>query len=209
MVWPEEDWVPISAIQHYSYCPRQWALIHIEQIFEENLFTMKGRWAHERVDEEGVQRTDGVRVYRALPVWSETHGLVGKCDLVEWRDGAPYPVEFKHGRIRRMIHDDLQVCAQGMCLEEMFGVPVPRGAVFHVRSRRRREVEFTSELRERVLMVAGAIRRLKTAERLPPAVRDRRCVHCSLKEACMPDLTDGHLREEVMWPMMAGGEREP
>lgn len=89
--------VPLSALQHYSYCPRQCALIHVEQTFAENIWTMKGRWAHARVDEDHVRSSDGNKVITALQVWSDRHRLVGKCDVVEIRNGMPYPVEFKHG----------------------------------------------------------------------------------------------------------------
>ena len=178
--------VLVSALEHYSYCPRQCALIHREQTFDENLYTLRGRAVHERVDEAGSELMDGVRVERGLPIWSERLGLVGRADVVEFHGQTPYPVEYKYGSVTAKGHADLQVCAQALCLEEMLGRPVPRGAVYHFSSRRRREVSFTPELREKVAMVVEAIRRMLQEERLPPAVDDRRCVNCSLRDSCLP-----------------------
>lgn len=188
----DDDQVPLSAIQHYSYCPRQCALIHVEQVFDENLFTMKGRWAHDKVDVEHVRSANGYRIVTALPVWSDKYGLVGKCDVVELRGETPYPVEFKHGPRKGNVYDDLQLCAQAICLEEMFGVSVTEGAIYHISSRRRRVVQFTDNLRNQVLTAASGVRALRTADKLPPAVNDERCVHCSLQDVCMPQWTHGH-----------------
>src|SRR6266446_5838641 len=148
--WDESELVMISALEHYSYCPRQCALIHQEQTFDENLYTLRGRAVHKQVDEPEAVVEKGVRVERALPLWSNRLGLVGKADVVEFRGDTPYPVEYKHGPRREKEHDDLQLCAQAVCLEEMTGQNVPKGAIFHHSSRRRREVEFTSALRAKV-----------------------------------------------------------
>src|SRR5215212_7457610 len=138
--------VPISAIEHYSYCPRQCALIHVEQTFEENVFTVRGRLAHERVDaaEPSVER--GVRTLRSISLWSERYGLRGKADLVELRSDAVYPVEYKVGR-RRGVHADLQLCAQALCLEEMLGRAVTHGAIYYHAERRRYDVAIDDDLR--------------------------------------------------------------
>ncbi|WP_264843430.1 CRISPR-associated protein Cas4 [Caldinitratiruptor microaerophilus] len=183
---PDEYWVPISALQHYSYCPRQCALIHLEQTFDENLYTLRGRAVHERVDVPGVAVEAGVRIERGLVLWSDRLGLVGKADVVEFHGEVPYPVEYKHGSRRASEHDDLQLCAQALCLEEMLGVPVPRGAIYHHSSRHRREVVFTPELRERVTVVLQEVRALLSARLLPPAVNDTRCPRCSLIDSCLP-----------------------
>lgn len=177
--------VSISALEHYSYCPRQCALIHVEQTFEENIFTIKGQIAHERVDTAGDSVTRSVKVARGIPLWSERLGLRGKSDLVEFRPDGPYPVEYKHGR-RSGIHPDLQLCAQALCLEEMLGQPVPRGAIFYHAVRRRREVEIDKTLREITMRAIEAVRQMLQAQRLPPAVNDARCPSCSLINACMP-----------------------
>jgi CRISPR-associated exonuclease Cas4 len=178
----------ISALEHYSYCPRQCALIHIEQTFDENIYTLRGRAAHERVDEVGSEICDGIRTERAVPLWSKRLGLVGKSDVIEFHGDVPYPVEYKHGPRRQKEHDDLQLCAQGICLEEMMGVPVPRGAIFHHSSRRRREVVFDPTLRTQVEETVAAIRQMFASNITPPPVNDARCTHCSLLESCIPEV---------------------
>lgn len=177
--------VPVSAIEHYSYCPRQCALIHVEQTFEENVFTMRGRLAHERVDAGDDTSGRGVRAVRGVPLWSERLGIRGKADLVEFRADGPYPVEYKVG-VRKGRHADLQLCAQALCLEEMLGVPVPRGAVFYHGSRRRYEVPLDEKLRSDTIAAIDGIRALLRAQRLPPAPNDARCPNCSLLNACLP-----------------------
>jgi len=182
----DEDLVMISALEHYSYCPRQCALIHVEQTFDENLYTLRGRAVHERVDEPVAEFQEGVRVERALPLWSKRLRLIGKADVVEFHGVTPHPVEYKHGSKREREHDDLQLCAQAICLEEMTGKTVPKGAIFYHSSRRRREVVFTDALRAEVEEATDAIRKMFGEKALPPPVNDSRCRHCSLKESCMP-----------------------
>lgn len=186
----------VSALEHWSYCPRQCALIHVEQTFDENLYTLRGRAVHKQVDDVESVVERGVRVERALPIRNRRLGLVGKADVVELHGEVPYPVEYKHGSRRQREHDDLQLCAQAMCLEEMTGQAVPRGAIFHYKSRRRREVIFTSALRRQVEEAVTAIRSLLAEKKLPPPVNDRRCEKCSLKEACMPQVTESRNREK-------------
>lgn len=182
----DDDPIMISALEHYSYCPRQCALIHIEQTFDENLYTLRGQAVHTRVDEPESEIVDGVRVERAVPLWSKRLGLIGRADVVEFHGDVPYPVEYKHGPRREQEHDDLQLCAQAICLEEMTGKTVPRGAIYHHSSRRRREVIFISALRDRTAEVVTLIRTMVEAKTIPPPVNDARCNHCSLREACMP-----------------------
>lgn len=185
------DSIPISALNHYAYCPRRCALIHVEQTFQENLYTMRGNHLHERTDrpdESGWE--EGMRVERALPLWSKELGLIGKADVVEFHGDTPYPVEYKSGPNRQFDNDDLQLCAQALCLEEMTGKAVPRGAIYHHSSRKRREVECTPELRVQVVQSIQAIRRMLASKQLPPPVNDHRCTHCSLQESCMPAVID-------------------
>lgn len=183
-----DDVIIISALQHYSYCPRQCALIHIEQEFSDNVHTARGDAVHARVDEPGWEIQPGARVERALPVWSDRLGLTGRCDAVEFRkDGSIYPVETKHGPRKTKAHDDLQLAAQAVCLEEMTRKPVPRGAIYHHSSRRRREVVITDALRIQVEEVTAAVRALLTAGKLPAPANDTRCKECSLKEICQPE----------------------
>jgi CRISPR-associated exonuclease Cas4 len=186
MIDAELEPVVLSSLEHYSYCPRQCALIHAEQVFDENIYTLRGRAVHERVDKGETTFEDGVRVERALPLWSRRLGLVGKADVVEFYGDVPYPVEYKHGPHRKKEHDDLQVCAQGLCLEEMLGKPVPKGAIFYHSSHKRREVVFDQRLREKVESAIAGIRKILQAEKLPQAANDARCKNCSLYESCMP-----------------------
>ncbi len=188
--------VPVSALEHYSYCPRQCALIHVEQTFEENLFTVRGRLLHERAD-SGEETTSGdVRVSRGVPLWSERLGLIGKADVVEFRPDGPYPIEYKSGR-RLGPHADFQLCAQALCLEEMLGVPVLRGALYYHAARGRHEVVFDEDLRRRTEEMVRAVRQMlqecASGGLLPPPIacpepgrRDSRCPNCSLIDACLP-----------------------
>lgn len=184
------DPIMLSALQHYTYCPRQCALIHIEQAFSENVYTLRGQAVHATVDTPGFETTRaGVRAERALPVWSERYGLIGKADVVEFgRDGVPYPVEYKHGAKRNKLHDNIQLCAQALCLEEMFGHPVPLGAIYHASSKRRREVALDAELRAHTIATIDAVRAMLQAGKLPPPSWDERCRHCSLIDLCQPEM---------------------
>lgn len=186
-MWREEDIVMISAIEHYSYCQRQCALIHVEQVYDENVFTLRGSRVHERADVPNWEMNGSTRIERALPLWSELYGLNGRADTVEFRaDGTIYPVEYKHGPRRQHKHDDLQLCAQAVCLEEMFGQRVKEGAIYHHSTRRRREVEFTPELRDELEEIVVQIRRMRLTGQMPPPVNDARCPNCSLVDACAP-----------------------
>jgi len=196
--WDIDDLVLISALEHYSYCPRQCALIHVEQTFDENLYTLRGRVVHERVDEPVVEFQEGMRVERALPLWSKRLGLIGKADVVEFHGTTPYPVEYKHGSKREREHDDLQLCAQAICIEEMTGTPVSKGAIFYHSSRRRREVEFTDVLRAQVEAATIAIREMIKDKTLPAPVNDSRCRHCSLKDSCMPSVVGERARAAAL-----------
>jgi CRISPR-associated exonuclease Cas4 len=190
--WPEAEIVMISALQHYSYCPRQFALIHVEQVFDENLYTLRGRRVHDRVDEPHPAIEEGRRVERALPLWSERMGLLGKADVVEFSSaGTPYPVEYKSGPPRGWEHDELQLCAQALCLEEMYGQAVSDGAIFHHATRRRAEVRFDTALRKNVQESTARVREMLLRREVPPPVADARCKNCSLLDACMPFVLAG------------------
>jgi CRISPR-associated exonuclease Cas4 len=179
--------VPISALEHYSYCPRQCALIHVEQTFDENQFTIRGRIAHERVDSAEARSTRGVRSLRGIPLWSDRYGLIGRADVVELRTDGPFPLEYKLGR-RRSEHADLQLCAQALCLEEMLGVAVPAGAVYYREERRRHPVRLDAGLRARTIDAIEAVRQQLETQELPPAPNDARCPNCSLVNACLPSI---------------------
>lgn len=193
----EADPVPLSALQHWAYCPRQCGLIHLEQAFADNLHTARGQAVHHLVDTPGYEIKSGVRVERALPVWNDRLNLIGKADLVEFHpDGTVYPVEFKHGAKRQKLHDDLQLAAQAICLEEMLDRSVSKGAIFHASSHRRREVAVTPELRRLVEETATAIRAMLASGILPPPVNDARCRECSLKDICQPEALAGRAKQQ-------------
>lgn len=187
--------IPISALQHWSYCPRQCALIHVEQVFADNVHTARGHAVHAVVDEPGAERSGTVRIERAMPLWNDRLGLTGKADLVEFEaDGSAYPVEYKHGPRRQYRHDDLQLAAQALCLEEMTGRPVPVGAVFHFSSRRRREVRIDAVLRAALESAIRAVREVLSSPVLPGPVNDARCRNCSLIELCQPGVVAAKTR---------------
>jgi len=178
--------VPVSAIQHFAFCPRQFALIHVEQVWEDNLYTQRGRRAHQNVHQPGGHTREGVKVEYGLAIWSERLGLIGQADVVEFPNGVPYPVEHKVGPRKHRRADELQLAAQALCLEEMFGVDVPKGALYYRKSRRRQEVAITDELRSGVHLIVVEIRRLLSQGLIPAPVNDERCRRCSLNDACMP-----------------------
>lgn len=183
----DDEVVLLSALEHWSYCPRQCALIHLEQAFEDNVHTQRGQAVHARVDMPGYETAHGIRAERALPLYSERLGLRGKADVVEFLlDGTPYPVEYKHGQRRTHAHDELQLAAQALCLEEMTGRPVPKGAIYHASSRRRREVMFGTTLRIAAETAVAALHDMIRRGTMPPPVNDARCRHCSLQTLCQP-----------------------
>jgi CRISPR-associated exonuclease Cas4 len=158
----------------------------VEQVWDENIYTLRGRDLHRHADEAGGEERGGVRIERALPIWSERLGLVGKADVVEFVKGIPCPVEYKSGRSRKGRHEELQLCAQALCLEEMFGVAVPKGALYWHGSRERREVVFTVKQRTEVERLTEAVRAMLANRQVPPPVNDKRCEGCSLKGSCLP-----------------------
>jgi CRISPR-associated exonuclease Cas4 len=191
-----DDPILLSALQHWAYCPRQCALIHLEQAFEENLHTLRGNALHARVDQPGLQTEHGRRVERALPLWHDGLGLIGKADAVEFLpDGAPYPVEYKQGSRSKAAEiaacDELQLAAQALCLEAMTGHAVTEGAIFYGSSKRRRMVPITPLLRERVGEASTAVRALLSGGQLPPPLLGelarQRCKGCSLHDRCQPE----------------------
>jgi CRISPR-associated exonuclease Cas4 len=178
MAEPTDDYVMLSALQHFVYCPRQFALIHLEQVWQENIYTLRGLRVHERVDTPTHELIAGVRV---------EHQLRGIADVVEFlADGTAYPVEYKSGGKKVKDADRVQLCAQAMCLEEMFGRDITAGALFYHKSKRRLVVEFDAGLRSLVVETVRAIQELWVTQVMPRPVADARCDDCSLAEACMP-----------------------
>lgn len=186
------DPIPLSALNHWAYCPRRCGLIHMEGEFTDNIHTARGNAEHEKVDGIHHETSGGQRIETALPVWCDRAGLIGKCDVVEFlADGTPYPIEYKHGPKRKWLNDDIQLAAQALCLEEMLNRAVLKGAIFHATSHRRREVAITPELKKQVEETADAIRTMLASGKLPPPVNDARCKECSLKDICQPEALAG------------------
>ncbi len=190
--------VTISALEHYSYCPRQCALIHLEQSWDDNSFTVRGTARHERLDEPGEEQRPGIRREWAVPLWSDRLGLVGRADLVEFHPSGPFPVEYKVGKRRQWAHEAIQLGAQALCLEEMTGQPVGEGAIFYHGSRARREVEIDDDLRDLVAGTIEAVRAQLAGSQLPPPINDAGCRHCSLNEICMPGVSGNLAREQAV-----------
>jgi CRISPR-associated exonuclease Cas4 len=201
-MFSEDELLPISALQHLVFCPRQCALIHIEQLWSENVFTAEGRGLHEKVHETEAESRPGVRIVRGLRLRSLELGLVGQADVVEFHvdsagtavpglDGRyrAFPVEYKRGKPKVDVCDEVQLCAQAMCLEEMLGASIPRGALFYGRPRRRQEVEFTEDLRQQTRETAGQLHELLRNGRTPTAAYEKKCESCSLLERCLPQIT--------------------
>jgi CRISPR-associated exonuclease Cas4 len=192
-VFREEDFLPVSALQHYLYCPRQCALIHVECLWAENRQTAEGRLLHERADQPVVEHRHGVRTVTAMPLSNAELGIAGVADVVEFLGGAdgecPYPVEYKRGRPKTHRADEVQLCAQALCLEAMFGRRVEKGALFYGMPLRRQVVEFDGELRKLTLEIIHATRQMIAAGHTPPAkFKAERCNACSLLDLCQPRL---------------------
>ena len=188
--------IPISALQHWLFCPRQYALIHIERLWAENQFTAEGRVLHERSDAGQPESRPGIRTLRNVEIQSARHGLHGVADVVELRGGLPYPVEYKRGKPKSHRADEVQLCAQALCLEEMFGCNIGEGALFYGKLRRRTTVAIDAELRSLTLDCAKKIRACLAAGTLPRPIYDKvRCDRCSLFGVCRPGL--GRRRRRV------------
>ena len=198
----KEEYLQLSGLQHFSFCRRQWALIHLENQWNENLRTVEGSLFHSRAhDEKQRERRDGVLILRGLPIVSHTLGLSGQCDVVEFHaspDGIPlhgeeglwipFPVEYKRGAPKENPADQLQLCAQALCLEEMLCCSIPEGALFYGETRRRTKVFFTEELRETVRLTAAEMHQMLRRGHTPKVKPTKSCNACSLKELCLPVL---------------------
>ena len=207
MSYTEAQLLPISALEHFQFCPRQFALIHIERQWTDNVMTVQGRALHERTHEPGTEARGAVRLTRALRFRSLRLGLSGMADVVEWHrvEGdtvgvplagvggrwRPYPVEYKRGKAHEERCYEVQLCAQALCLEEMLGLALPAGALYAGATHQRREVEFDEALRAETAAAAGRMHDLFAAGRTPPAEYGRKCRSCSLYELCLPKLCGG------------------
>ncbi len=189
--YSEDDLLPLSALQHLLFCERQCALIHAEGLWAENVLTVEGSHLHRKVDEGPDESRGGVRIARGVPLRSLRLGLIGKADTVEFhRTGdawQPFPVEYKRGRPKRDRSDEVQLCAQALCLEEMLGDTVPAGALFYATTRRRLDVAFDAGLRAETETAAVRLRALIAGGITPRARREPKCDRCSLLHLCLPD----------------------
>ena len=194
MAYSEDDLIPLSALQHLSFCERQCALIYIEQIWQESGLTAEGRIMHERVHEEQRESRGDVRIEYGIPLRSLRLGLIGNADVVEFHRvdkdiWQPFPVEYKRGKPKLDHCDMIQLCAQAMCLEEMLSISVPKGAIFYGRTRRRLDVSFEDALRNETEETAKRAHDLVNSGITPPPVYDKRCKSCSLIGECLPKIT--------------------
>lgn len=192
-----DDFLPISGLQHLAFCPRQWALIHLEQAWAENRLTAEGRLLHERADLPGQSRRHDLRVARGVALESRRLRLTGRADVVEFRP-EPFPVEYKRGKRKPTDCDLVQLCAQALCLEEMLDCNIARGAIFYGEPRRRLEVEFNTELRSRTEELAATMHRLYAAHETPAAQPGSYCRSCSLVDICLPKAT-AHTDVAARW----------
>jgi CRISPR-associated exonuclease Cas4 len=194
MNYAEEDLIPLSAVQHVVFCERQCALIHVEQVWDENLFTAQGRIMHERVHDRDRESRGDVRIERGLPLRSLRLGLIGKADVVEFHrtesgTWQPFPVEYKRGKPKPDNCDKVQLCAQAMCLEEMLDMNVLCGALYYGKTRHRLDVTFDQSLRVETEKAARKAREMIRDGVTPKANYTKKCKSCSLQVHCMPKLS--------------------
>ncbi len=215
-MYSEDDYIHVNALQHYVFCPRQCALIYVEDIWQENLYTVRGNLLHERVDSDDYETRADVKMVRGLRIHSRRLGLSGRCDVVEFRGTGSkmqvIPVEFKAGKPKQDFSDEVQLCAQALCLEEMLKISIRKGMFFYGRIRRRVAVDISEHLRARTEEIIRAVHQL-IAERHVPTLTEllqssqlsqsqflKRCQRCSLQDACQPKA----MREKKLRQYMEG-----
>lgn len=218
MGYAEDEYLMISGIQHFKFCRRQWALIHIEQQWEENVHTVMGELMHKRVHDPYItEKRKDVLVVRALPISSRALGISGECDVVEFHkceDGIKlhghrglysiYPIEYKKGKPKLTQEDKLQLAAQAMCLEEMFSAEILEGAIFYGETRRRENVEIDETLRDEVRKMFQEMHQYYERKYMPKVKYSKSCNACSLKEICLPKLGKNISVKEYMDQMLKG-----
>ncbi len=195
-MYNEDNFLPLSALQHICFCKRQCALIHVEQVWVENLYTAEGRILHEKADAGRTESRGNVRTASALPLRSLRLGLVGKADMVEFHrreresgeiQWQPFPVEYKRGRPKKDNCDKIQLCAQAICLEEMLELDIAVGALFYGKTKRRQNIAFDAALRKETEGKAERLHQLISSQITPKPVFDKRCPNCSFISYCLPD----------------------
>jgi len=215
MQYEEDDMLMLSGIQHFAFCPRQWALIHIEQQWEENRLTIEGEFLHQHVDDPFYRQKMGSTIcLRSVSIASKQLGLYGLSDVIElhptdFPDNAilhpkypgywlPYPIEYKHGKPKENNVDAVQLTAQAMCLEEQYGIHISEGALYYGEIRKREVVEFTKELRDEVMQLAKSMHEVFDSQRLPKAAKQPHCKSCSLRDVCLPKVSEKQLASEYL-----------
>lgn len=198
----EDEYLLISGIQHFVFCRRQWALIHIEQLWSENFFTIDGQIKHSKVDDSNIAEIkNNIRIIRSMPVVSHELKVQGKCDVVELKPDINgfyfskydkkynvYPIEYKRGKTKADESDIMQLLAQAMCLEEMLGLKIEEGACFYFETRRREQVIFTDDLRNRLIDIIREMNNYYNRRYTPKVKKTKKCGSCSLKDLCLPEL---------------------
>lgn len=212
-MYTEDDFIMISALQHYVYCPRQCALIHVEDAWSENLFTVRGNILHEKVDTDTYETRGALKTIRGLRIHSFKYGIVGRCDVVEFRqrnkkrshselvseskgnetlnqvqgdEMEVLPVEFKSGKPKEDVSDKVQLCAQVFCLEEMLNTKISKAAFFYGKIRRRNIIDIDEELRRQTESIISSVREIVSKKIIPSAVYEAKCRNCSLINICQP-----------------------
>lgn len=192
-MYPESDYLLLSGLQHLRFCPRQCALIHIEQQWSENFFTAAGRVQHEKVHGGAAESRKTVKTERNLKIASDLLGVTGCTDAVEfYSDGKIIPIEYKHGKPKENTCDEVQLCAQVICLEEMLGCTITEGALFYFKTRRRIPVPITDELRRETIELAERFHRFVADGKTPAAVYSKKCESCSFIDECFPESAGKH-----------------
>lgn len=192
------DWLPLSVVERFTYCPRQAYLFHVEGELSDNLFTVEGTLLHRRATEGDDESRPGVRICRALWLRSDRLRVLGVADVVEFHGDRAVPVEYKRGGTKNRACERHQLCLQAICLEEMTGRDIPEGIIFHGATRRRERVQFAAELRSSTEELLAQVRSSFGSEQAPLAARNKGCQSCSLRDACLPGVTEG-TRSALDW----------
>ena len=214
--YPEDDWLALSGLQHFAFCRRQWALIHIEQQWQDNYLTTAGSLEHDRAHDYNESEARGdLLIMRDLRVFSRRLGITGACDVVEFRQSdvgvplhgragtwLPYPVEYKHGAPKQADADRLQLCAEAMCLEEMLACSIPEGALFYQQTRHRERVRFDESLRDQIVTMSGEMHDLFARGHTPNVKPSKSCRACSLLDICLPKLAGSRSAEQFIDEVM-------
>lgn len=189
-MYTEDDFIMISALQHYVYCPRQCGLIHVDDVWHENVFTVRGNILHEKVDTDTYETRGTLKTVRGLRIHSFKYGIVGRCDVVEFKEvigkEEVMPVEFKAGEPKDDISDKVQLCAQALCLEEMLNTTIKQGAFFYGKIRRRNVVVIDNELRSQTENIIASVREIVSTKIIPSAEYAAKCRNCSIESICQP-----------------------